>query len=79
MPNMKDLSLRAKKLWPMLKFFEGQTDRQKDGQSGALIIPNRFKIICKDYWQRGTCKETTRNAINVFEDILYYTLSFSLF
>ena len=23
---MKDLSLRVKKLWPMLKFFDGQTD-----------------------------------------------------
>ena len=31
MPNMKDLSLRVKKLWPMLKFFDGQTDRQTDG------------------------------------------------
>ena len=30
MPNMKDLSVRVKKLWPMLKFFDGQTDRQKD-------------------------------------------------
>ena len=30
MPNMKDLSLRVKKLWPMLKFFYAQTDRQKD-------------------------------------------------
>ena len=33
MPNMKDLSLRVKKLWPMLKFFDGQTDRQKDGRT----------------------------------------------
>ena len=46
MPNMKDLSLRVKKLWPMLKFFDGQMDRQKDRvitighppSSGALII-----------------------------------------
>ena len=30
MPNMKDLSLRVKKLWPMLKLFDGQTDRQTD-------------------------------------------------
>ena len=30
MPNMKDLSLRIKKLWPMLKFFDGQTDGQTD-------------------------------------------------
>ena len=28
MPNMKDLPLRVKLLWPMLKFFNGQTDRQ---------------------------------------------------
>ena len=27
MPNMKDLSLRVKKLWSMLKFLDGQTDR----------------------------------------------------
>ena len=26
MPNMKDLSVRVKKLWPMLNFFDGQTD-----------------------------------------------------
>ena len=30
MLNMKDLSLRVKKLWPMLKFFDGQTDGQSD-------------------------------------------------
>ena len=30
MPNMKDLSQRVKKLWPMLKFFDGQTDRRTD-------------------------------------------------
>ena len=35
MPNKKDLSLKVKKLWPMLKFFDGQTDGQKDGQTGA--------------------------------------------
>ena len=29
MPNMKDVSLRVKK-WPMLKFFDGQTDGQSD-------------------------------------------------
>ena len=33
MPNMKDLSLRVKKLWPMLKFFDGQTDRRTDRQT----------------------------------------------
>ena len=33
MPNMKDLSLRVKKLWPMLKFFDGQTDGQTEGQT----------------------------------------------
>ena len=33
MQNMKDLSLRVKKLWPMLKFFDGQTDGRKDGQT----------------------------------------------
>ena len=32
MPNMKDLSLKVKKLWPMLKFFDGQTDRRTDRQ-----------------------------------------------
>ena len=30
MPNMKDLSLRVKKLWPMFKFFDGQTDGRTD-------------------------------------------------
>ena len=30
MPNMKDLSLRVKRLWPMLKIFDGQTDGQRD-------------------------------------------------
>ena len=30
---MKDLSLRVKKLWPMLKFFDGQTDRRTDRQT----------------------------------------------
>ena len=30
MPNMKDLSLRVKKLWPMLKFFDGQTEGRTD-------------------------------------------------
>ena len=33
MPNMKDLSVRIKKLWPMLKFFDIQTDRQTDRQT----------------------------------------------
>ena len=30
MPNMKDLSLEVKKLWPILKFFDGQTDGQTE-------------------------------------------------
>ena len=30
MPNMKDLSVRVKKLWPMLMFFDGQTDGRTD-------------------------------------------------
>ena len=33
MPNIKDLSLKVKKLWPMLKFFDGQTDRRTDGRT----------------------------------------------
>ena len=33
MPNMKALSLTVKKLYPMLKFADGQTDRQTDGQT----------------------------------------------
>ena len=33
MPNMKDLSVRVKKLWVMLKFFDRQTDRQTDGRT----------------------------------------------
>ena len=37
MPNMKDLSLRVKKLWSMLKFFDGQTDRLKDGRTDRVI------------------------------------------
>ena len=39
MSNMKDLSLRVKKLWPMLKFFDGQTDRRTDGQSDYYKAP----------------------------------------
>ena len=43
MPNMKDLSLRVKKLWSMLKFFDGQkdgqTDRQTEGQSDYYRAP----------------------------------------
>ena len=39
MPNMKDLSLNVKKLWPMLKFFDGQTDRQTEGQSDYYRAP----------------------------------------
>ena len=39
MPNMKDLSLRVKKLWPMLKFFDGQTDGQKDRQTDYYRAP----------------------------------------
>ena len=30
---MKDLSLKVSKLWPMLKFFDGQKDRQTEGQT----------------------------------------------
>ena len=30
MPIMNELSLKVKKLWPMLKFFDGQTDRRTD-------------------------------------------------
>ena len=33
MPNMKDLSLKVSKLWPMLKFFDGQTDGRTEGQT----------------------------------------------
>ena len=47
MPNMKDLSVRVKKLWVMLKFFDGQTDRQMDGQTDRVITighpPNQIK------------------------------------
>ena len=44
MPNMKDLSLKVKKLWPMLKFLtdrrtEGQTDRRTEGQSDYYRAP----------------------------------------
>ena len=39
MPNMKDLSLRVKKLLPMLKFFDGQTDGQTDRQSDYYRAP----------------------------------------
>ena len=44
MPNMKDLSLKVKKLWPMLKFFDGQTDGQSDyyRAGGAL---RSYKLI----------------------------------
>ena len=37
MPKLKDLSLRVKKLWPMFKFFDGQTDGQKDGRTERLL------------------------------------------
>ena len=33
MPNMKALSLTVKKLYSMLKFADGQTDRQTDGRT----------------------------------------------
>ena len=39
MPNMKELSLKVKKLWPMLKFFDGQKDRQNDRQSDYYRAP----------------------------------------
>ena len=55
MPNMKALSLTMKKLYSMLKFADGQTDRQTDGQtdrvitighppSGGALIINQLKI-----------------------------------
>ena len=37
MPNMKGLSLGVKKLWPMLKFFDGQTHRRTDGRTDRVI------------------------------------------
>ena len=37
MPNMKNLSLKVKKLWPMLKFFDRQTDGRTDGQKDRVI------------------------------------------
>ena len=37
MPNMKDLSLKVKKLWPMLKFFDGQKDGRTDRQKDRVI------------------------------------------
>ena len=36
-PNMKDLSQRVKKLWPMLKFFDGQTEGRTEGQTDRVI------------------------------------------
>ena len=39
MPNMKVLSLRVKKLWPMLKLFGGQTDGRIDRQSDHYRAP----------------------------------------
>ena len=33
MPNMNDLSLKVSKLWPMLKFFDGQTDGRTEGRT----------------------------------------------
>ena len=33
MQNMKALSVTVKKLYSMLKFVDGQTDRQMDGQT----------------------------------------------
>ena len=59
MPNMKDFSVRVKKLWPMLKFFDRRTDRQTDRvitighppSDGALknftsVIKMYMNIIC---------------------------------
>ena len=37
MPNMKYLSLKVKKLWPMLKFLDRQTDRRTDRQKDRVI------------------------------------------
>ena len=45
MPNMKDLSLRVKKLWPMLKCFDGQTDGQKDGRTDGWTDRRTDRVI----------------------------------
>ena len=37
MPNMKALSLRVKKLWQILKFFDGQTDGRMDRRTDRVI------------------------------------------
>ena len=41
MPNMKDLSLRVKKFWPMLEVFDGQTDRRTKGTDRVITIGHR--------------------------------------
>ena len=45
MPNMKDLSLRVKKLWPILKFFDGQTDRRTDGRTDGQTDGQTDRVI----------------------------------
>ena len=53
MPNMKDLSLRVKKLWPMLKFFDGQTDGRTDRRTVRVITighpPSGGALIRKSF------------------------------
>ena len=49
MPNMKALSLKVKKLYTMLKFADGQTDRQTDrvitiGGSKVMV-----KVTCSKF------------------------------
>ena len=52
MPNMKALSLTVKKLYSMLKFADGQTDRQTDRvitighpPSGGALMKIHFRIF----------------------------------
>ena len=45
MPNMKDLSLRVKKLWLMLKFFDGQTDGRTEGQTEGRTDRRTDRVI----------------------------------
>ena len=59
MPNMKDLSLKVEKLWPMLKFFDGHADRRTDGrtdgQKDRVITighPPRSRLHVQNLWYR---------------------------
>ena len=43
MPNMKALTLTNQKIWPMLKFFCGQTSGQMDKQTAKNYMTSTYR------------------------------------